>query len=169
MPKKTQKNNKENTYPKRKVKLIFDAVAGGSSLRKACAEQGMAPSTALLWCSKFPEVDEQYARACEARTKGKLERLQELYEKAHEAADAENGNLALQAIKIELDSTRWEMSKLLPAFGDRQSVRVEHSTKNKQVPGETWEETEKREFAEIVAQIVSEVENEKYEQGEDSH
>ena len=138
-------------------------------MRKACKEQDLSHSTVLGWCTAFPEVDDQYARACKARTKGKMERLQELYELAHEAAGEENGNLLLQAIKIELDSTRWEMSKLLPAFGDRQSVRVEHTQKEKQSPEETWEEKEKRDFAEIVAAIVGEVESEEYEQEGDSH
>ena len=167
---KKQQKKKERTYPKRKVKLVFDAVSGGESLRKAAKRQDLAASTVLGWCSDFPEVAEQYARACETRTKGKLERLQELYELAHEAAECENGNLQLQAIKIEIDSTKWEMSKLLPAFGDIQSVRVEHKeSKRNEAPAETVDEKELRVLAEMSAELLKQVESEEYEQAADSH
>lgn len=169
MAKKVQKE-KERTYPKRKAALIFEAVAGGASLRKACKEHGVSHSTVLGWCQDFPEADNQYARACATRTKGKLERLQELYELAHDAAECENGNLQLQAIKIELDSTRWEMSKLLPAFGDIQSVRVEHKeSKRNEAPAETVDEKELRALAEMSAELLKQVECEEYEQAADSH
>lgn len=166
---KKQQKKKERTYPKRKVKLVFDAVAGGESLRKAAKRQELAASTVLGWCSAFHEVAEQYARACETRTKGKLERLQELYELAHEAAECENGNLQLQAIKIEIDSTKWEMSKLLPAFGDCQHVRVEHKQGKQEEAVETVDEKELRILAEMSAELMAQVESEDYEQARDSH
>ncbi|MBR4007847.1 hypothetical protein [Fibrobacter sp.] len=166
---KKQQKKKERTYPKRKVKLIFDAVAEGKSLRKAAKEQEVSHSSVLRWCLDFPEVANQYAHACEARTKGKLERLQELYELAHEAAECMNGNLQLQAIKIEIDSTKWEMSKLLPAFGDCQHVRVEHKQGKQNEDVETIEEKELRQLAELSAALMAQVESEDYEQARDSH
>lgn len=105
---------------------ICEAVAGGASLRKACAVAGIGIATARRWMEQRPDFGQMYARACETRQCLMEERIQELYEMAHDVAkDDVNPNAKIQAVKLELDGIKWQLSKLQPArYGEKQQIEV---------------------------------------------
>lgn len=105
---------------------ICEAVEDGASLRKACAAAGIGIATARRWMEKRPDLAERYARACFHRQTLMEERLQELYELGHEVArDEMNPNAKIQAVKLEIDGIKWQLSKLQPArYGDKQQIEV---------------------------------------------
>lgn len=105
---------------------ICEAVAGGASLRKACAVAGIGIATARRWMEQRPDFGQMYARACEKRQSLMEERIQELYEMAHDVAkDDVNPNAKIQAVKLELDGIKWQLSKLQPArYGEKQQIEV---------------------------------------------
>lgn len=105
---------------------ICEAVEDGASLRKACTAAGVGVATARRWMEKRPDFAERYARACSQRQNMMEERLLELYELGHEVAKDEiNPNAKIQAVKIEIDSIKWQLSKLQPGrYGDKQQIEV---------------------------------------------
>lgn len=105
---------------------ICEAVSDGASLRKACAGAGVSITTACGWMEKRADFAERYARACSQRQTRMEERLIELYELGHEVAKDEiNPNAKIQAVKLEIEGIKWQLSKLQPArYGDKQHIEV---------------------------------------------
>ena len=54
------------------------------------------------------------------------ERLLDLCEQAHEVAqDANSGHARVQAVKLEIDTLKWQLCKLMPArYGDKQTLEM---------------------------------------------
>lgn len=113
------------TYTAAAGAMICAAIAEGASLRKACAAAGVKYATAQLWKESKKAFADLYARACETRRNRLEERLQELFELVHTVAGEENAGAKVQAVKVEIDSIKWILSKWQPArYGDKQHIEV---------------------------------------------
>lgn len=69
------------------------------------------------------------ARACEEWLNALEEKLLDLCERGHEVSVCEgSGGVMLQAVKLEVDTLKWMLAKLMPKkYGERASVAVEVS------------------------------------------
>lgn len=128
MARKGQENlipqKKRNPYQKRKdilpkVNAVLDAIADGSSMRKACKEEGIAPSSFLKVVVSEKEIFEHYTRARKAQAEWLFDTLGAI----------EDGTLAgkidPQAAKVAIDSRKWRLAKLHPKeYGDKSQVDV---------------------------------------------
>lgn len=108
------------------VAAICDAVAKGESLRAAARSCGISESTARKWRKERPAFEQAYKEACQARLLAMEERLIDLCALAHEVAqDTSAGHARVQAVKLEIDTLKWQLSKLLPTkYGDKQTLEM---------------------------------------------
>lgn len=104
---------------------ILSGLEMGLSLNRACDGE-IDPSQVLRWVKKCLEFAQKYAQAREIGFLGKLDRILDLLEEAHRAArDPEYGSQRLMAIKLEIDTLKWVLGKMLPRiYGDKASVQV---------------------------------------------
>lgn len=106
---------------------ICEAVANGASLRKACEKAGVKYSTAQDWRKKHKDFADQYTRACEKKYHGYADELDDTLDEADEAAlDPAYGNQRLAALKLRIDTRKWQLAKMLPKiYGDRTQMVLE--------------------------------------------
>ncbi len=128
-------DEKRKGRPARKVtraafSRICSSIIEGDSLRKAAKTEGLSASTVLYWVKKDKAAKEEYERACEWRIELYADMITDLLNEAHEAAlDIRHGRERLQAIKIKIDTIKWQLSKLLPQrYGE--ATQIEISGKN---------------------------------------
>lgn len=119
MARKIKENKKrqkrEDILPK--IDGILDAIAGGTSLRKACNEDGVAPSTFIKVVTEDQELYEHYARARKAQAEWLFDTIGMI----------EDGTLAgkidPQAARVVIDARKWRLAKLHPKeYGDKSQV-----------------------------------------------
>ena len=119
MARKTQESRKrqkrEDILPK--IDGILDAIAGGTSLRKACNEDGVVPSTFIKVVTEDQELYEHYARARKAQAEWLFDTIGMI----------EDGTLAgkidPQAARVVIDARKWRLAKLHPKeYGDKSQV-----------------------------------------------
>jgi hypothetical protein len=105
---------------------ICDAIAGGASLRAAARSCGISESAARKWRKERPAFEQAYKEACHARLLAMEERLLDLCAQAHEVAqDTAAGHARVQAVKLEIDTLKWQLCKLMPArYGDKQTLEM---------------------------------------------
>lgn len=103
---------------------VCELIAEGGFLRSAGDAVGVSASTVLRWARANEGFAERYARACEVRLAVLEERLLELCVLGHEVArDEVCGHARLQAVKLEVDTLKWMLSKLVRGrFGDGAAV-----------------------------------------------
>lgn len=98
---------------------ICSLIAQGKSLRKVCEMKDVPTrETVLKWLAsgKYPELSDQYARACATRAEGYAEEVVEIADTESDAAIA----------RVKIDARKWVASKLLPkVYGERQTVAHE--------------------------------------------
>lgn len=136
---------------------ICEALAMGATLREAAAAEDVAPSAVLKWRDKHKEFGERYAQAREFGYMLKADRLDELVQEAHRAAlDPEFGSARIAACRLEVDTVKWVLSKMLPkVYGDRQAVEVSGPEGKDLFPQHTREAV--AEFAALVANVRAKV------------
>lgn len=105
---------------------ICDAVANGASLRTASRSCGVSESAVRKWRKERPSFEQAYKEACQARLLEMEERLIDLCAQAHEVAqDTAAGHARVQAVKLEIDTLKWQLCKLMPArYGDKQTLEM---------------------------------------------
>lgn len=105
---------------------ICDAVANGASLRAAARSCGVSESAVRKWRKERPSFEQAYKEACQARLLEMEERLIDLCAQAHEVAqDTAAGHARVQAVKLEIDTLKWQLCKLMPArYGDKQTLEM---------------------------------------------
>ncbi len=108
-------------YNEALAERLCDAIADGLSLKRAAALCGVGPSSVRRWMDAVPGFKARYARACELRLLLLEEKLLDLCEEGHDAAvDSEGGSARLRAVKLEIDTIKWQLSKLLPRqYGEK--------------------------------------------------
>jgi hypothetical protein len=101
-------------------------VASGVPLTRACQAEGVKINTVFDWLQRTPELRGMYARACETRLQVLEERVLELCHIGHEAAlDEMTGRDRLTAIKLEIDTLKWMLSKLMRCkYGEKSTVEI---------------------------------------------
>lgn len=96
------------------VEAICGAIADKSSLAKACGQNGVLPSTFLGWCNADPAIDEQYARAREARGMAHGDQVDEI------VRDVLTGSLDPAAARVAIDGLKWMAARMAPKrLGDK--------------------------------------------------
>lgn len=110
---------------------ICSHIRCGDSLRKAAEKEGIPQPTVMNWARCNMVFANQYARACEERMSALEDKLLDLVEMGHNVAPCtESGGVMLQAVKLEIDTLKWLLVKLMPKkYGDRQSVALEGGDK----------------------------------------
>ena len=105
---------------------ICELMIDGRGLHSIGEEIGVNAGTIMRWCIKHNEFRDNYARACEERMQTLSERIYKLLDDGHAVAcDPECGNTRLQAVKLEIDTIKWLLVKLMPKkYGDRSSVEM---------------------------------------------
>ena len=143
---------------------LCDAIANGASLRAAARACNISESTARKWRKERPSFEQAYTEACKARLLAMEERLLDLCEQAHEVAqDANSGHARVQAVKLEIDTLKWQLCKLMPArYGDKQTLEMMGNCVPA-VPRPTEEQMQ--EFAELVAAARKRIEEQAREKG----
>lgn len=123
------------------IERLCLAIAGGSTIRQACAEDGMpAASTVYLELARNAAFSEQYARAREAQLTRWEDEILEIAddgtndwtERQISADDTirvvDHEHIARS--KLRTDTRKWIMSKRLPAkYGDRLELSGEVTTR----------------------------------------
>lgn len=100
---------------------VIELMRGGLSCFKACEAAGVPNSTFMLWVDQTPELAERYARA-------RHDLIEKLAAEAIAIADqpppltpdgkVDNG--AVQAMRLQVDTRKWLLSKLAPKrYGER--------------------------------------------------
>lgn len=125
MPRKGQNNStpqKRDTYQTReellsKIDMIFEDIADGTSLRKACSNAEVAPSSFLNVVINDKELFERYARARKAQAEWLFDTIGMI----------EDGTLAgkidPQAAKVVIEARKWRLAKLHPKeYGEKKQV-----------------------------------------------
>lgn len=130
---KTEKREpgRPSRYSAALAERICEHIRCGDTLRKAAKKEGVEQRTVMRWAHENAEFCQQYARACEERLAVFEDKLLDLCEKGHEVAPrAEIGGTMLQAVKLEIDTLKWMLSKLMPKkYGDRAALALEGGEK----------------------------------------
>ncbi len=113
---------KRGTYQTReeilpKIDVILDAIADGTSLRKACSNAEVAPSSFIKAVTEDKELFEHYARARKAQAEWLFDSIGMI----------EDGTLAgkidPQAAKVVIEARKWRLAKLHPKeYGEKKQV-----------------------------------------------
>ena len=121
---------------------ICGDIASGLSAREAARREGISIGTLMMWRERHASFSEQYARACEIRTQLFTEDLLNAMQDAHNAsADPETATHKINACKLEIDTKKWLLSKLLPKqYGDRTQMVLETPNPKDVLPTHTTEE-----------------------------
>lgn len=123
------------------IEAIFGMVAGGRTVKDACAEAMIPYDTFYRWVLKDPLLREEYEMARQIQAEGMLDDMIEI---ADTQASGEvyldsKGNTridyeAIQRSKLKVEQRRWQMAKMNPKrFGEKihqevdQRVTVDHS------------------------------------------
>lgn len=96
--------------------MVLAGMESGLSLRGACLEAELTPSTFLRWVDDDPELAEHYARARERLLDLKAEELEEIGERAAVAKTA----VEVAGLRLLSDNRKWLLSKLAPKkYGEK--------------------------------------------------
>ena len=132
---RTGKKGNVSRYSAALSERICGHIRCGDSLRKAAEKEVIPHPTVLNRARENADFANQYARACEERLAALEDKLLDLVEKGHEVAPrAEIGGTMLQAVKLEIDTLKWMLAKLMPKkYGDRAALALEGGEKNVEV------------------------------------
>lgn len=98
---------------------VLAGMESGLSLRQACEQCDVAPSTFMRWCDEDLDLAEHYARARERLLHMKAEELEDIGERAALAETA----VEVAGLRLLSDNRKWLLSKLLPKrYGDKLAV-----------------------------------------------
>lgn len=113
---------------------ICDQLSTGRSLTEICEADGMPDRhTVRRWVATRPEFREQFEAARRWWCESVAEETNDLADRAPQVAEeadsaGRNANAAVQALRVQIDTKKWLLSKLAPqVFGDhvRLDERVE--------------------------------------------
>ena len=102
---------------------ICKRISSGETLRKICKELQISSTTVYLWLSEVEPFEKQYAHAKERQMEAISDEMMEIADSVEFAS--ESGNAAVQAARLQVDTRKWLLSKLLPKkYGDRIENRL---------------------------------------------
>lgn len=132
---------------------VCKAIESGKSLRQAAKAEGVTAGAVRKWMKRYPEFGTQYAQACEIKWHGYADELDETLDEADRAAlDPECGSQRLAALRLRIDTRKWQLGKMLPKiYGDRTQMVVEGANPADILPKHTAAEDEA--FLALLAQV----------------
>lgn len=132
----------DSTYTRTLAARICAGVAEGNGLNTICRKLGIPRQRVQGWLARYQEFSQEYAAACEVRLCIMEDRLAELCEQAHQAAlEEQTGRLRLDAIRLEIDTLKWQLAKLMPAkYGDKTRMELTGRDGENLLPTHTREE-----------------------------
>lgn len=140
--KTTSKKRACGKYSLAACERICADIESGLSVRDAAKNEGISAGLVMKWKKQYASFSERYARACEIRTQLFAEDLLNAVQDAHQAsADPETATHKINACKLEIDTKKWLLSKLLPKqYGDRTQMVLEQPNARDVLPSHTAEE-----------------------------
>lgn len=146
-----------STYSKAVGKRICDRLSDGQSLRTAAAAEGVPPSTVMSWVKGNKAFGEDYKAARETGYALLADDLVEAVNHAHEVAgDPECGVQRVAACRLEVDTKKWLLAKMLPkVYGDRTQMEISGPDGESFLPKHTLEEDER--FARLMAATAAKI------------
>lgn len=156
-----KKRGSRSVYSRALAARVCEAIAGGKSIRKSAESEGISPALILKWVKQNEEFREQYARACEVRLEVLSEKLIDLAEEGHVAAsDPVAGNARIQAVKLEIDTIKWMLVKLMPRrYGDASKLELTGADGGPVEVVDPRSAEEDQRFAEILAAAQARVQS----------
>lgn len=129
-------------YSKAAADRIIAAIENGSSLRTAAKQEHVTAPAVLKWKKRYPEFGKQYADACATKYQGYSDEIDDILDEADEAArDPEYGSQRLAALRLRIDTRKWQLAKMLPKiYGDRTQMIIEGANPADVLPKHTAEE-----------------------------
>jgi len=107
-------------YPQETASAILEAVSGGSSLRKACKDNGYSAQAFLKWAVNDDALGEQYTRARMSQATWHADEILEI---------ADRDDLDPKDKQVRVAARQWVASRLHPRqFGD--TKKLEHTGKD---------------------------------------
>lgn len=105
---------------------ICRAMEEGVSLTKAAKAEGVTEGTVRQWAREKPNFATRYALARERQPAAYHDDLDSAIEEAAIAAlDPVNATARLTALRLRIDTRKWQLSKMLPKkYGEHSSVHV---------------------------------------------
>lgn len=122
----TRRKGRTGSYTPERAEIVCTVIMEGGSVAQAAEKAGIKKSIVFDWIRTREDFAERYRSAVEIRTFIMEDKFLDLFQKAHEAAlDPECGRERVQAIRVELDTLKWILSKMLPKkYGDRSAVEM---------------------------------------------
>ncbi len=97
---------------------LCEVIANGGSLEDACEAEGLSYATVRGWLARHDTFATNYAHAKQLKLDLMADRLAPLASEARGQTASE-----VQAIKLEVDTQKWLLSKLAPhTYGDKLDV-----------------------------------------------
>lgn len=105
---------------------ICRAIEEGISMPKAAKAEGVTEGTVRQWAREKPNFATRYALARERQPAAYHDDIDRALEEASEAAlDPVNATARLTALRLRIDTRKWQLSKMLPKkYGEHSSVHV---------------------------------------------
>jgi len=125
---------RRSTFNEKLADRILDAVCEGASLTEASAACGVPRQTVRSWLDREAAFSSAFDAAKLVRVEALADQINILANSAQQVAEdaAKNGgnpNAAVAALKVQIESIRWLISKLAPkTYGDR--IVQEHTGPN---------------------------------------
>lgn len=106
--------------------FICSEIASGEKITDICLAESMpSPRAIYAWLAKYPEFQQQYARAQLDRTHAMAEEVLEIADESGFDAHIVDGRAvvngdAIQRARLRVDTRKWLMSKMAPKkYGDK--------------------------------------------------
>lgn len=138
-------------YSKALAQRLLAHLADGKSLRAAAAAEGIGSDVVHKWVRKNKDFAEAYKAAREVGYTLLADDLLEAVNRAHDVAcDPECGAQRVAACRLEVDTKKWLLAKMLPkVYGDRTQMEISGPDGESLLPKHTLEEDER--FARLMA------------------
>lgn len=139
---KVDENTRRGKWSKAAGERICKLIETGKSLRQAAKAEGVTAAAVLKWVKRHSEFGKQYAQACELKYNLYADELDETLNEADKAAlDPECGNQRIAALKLRIDTRKWQLGKMLPKiYGDRTQMVLESANPADILPKHTAEQ-----------------------------
>ena len=120
------RNGSQSLYSEELAEEICDRLAQGESLYAICKDPEMPrEKTVRMWAETRPAFASKYARAREFGYDSIAEQVMALSDQDFAGPDGFIDNGAVQAARLQTDSRRWFLSKLMPKrYGDKVTQEI---------------------------------------------
>lgn len=130
--KKKETKEKKATPPRFSPEItraFCEQIANGAGGRKAAEAVGVSRTSIFRWLAQSKEFNAAYAEACAKRIAALEEKVFELMDEVEALHEADlphhQARLRLDALKLEIDTYKWQLCKLIPRkYGDKSQMEI---------------------------------------------